>query len=40
MILMEAFCSTDLASTTLCEYKKIIEFYVEYFSTQNFKAFF
>ena len=29
----------DLASTTLCEYKRIIEFYFEFFSVQNFKAF-
>ena len=39
-ILMKAFCSMDLASTTLCEYKRIIEFYFEFFGVQNFKAFF
>ena len=30
----------DLASRTLYEYKTIIEFYFEFFSVQNFKAFF
>ena len=30
----------DLASTTLCGYKRIIEFYFEFFSVQNFKVFF
>lgn len=35
IILMEAFCSTDLASTTLSEYKKIIEFYFEFLKIQR-----
>ena len=39
IILMKAFCSMDLASTTQCEYKRVIEFYFELFSVQNFKAF-
>ena len=39
IILIKVFCSMDLASTTLCEYKRIIEFYFEFFSVQNFKAF-
>ena len=30
----------DLASTTLYEYKRIIEFYFDFFSVQNFKTFF
>ena len=40
IILMKAFCPMDLAPTTLCWYKRIIEFYFEFCSVQNFKAFF
>ena len=39
IILMKAFCSMDLASTNLCEYKRIIKFYRAFFSVQSVKAF-
>ena len=39
-ISMKAFCSMDLILATQCEYRRIIEFNFEFFSVQNFKAFF